>query len=184
MNKKDFNKTTIIFFIVAFVLVSLFAAIVLSVSDKDINTSSSNSDGWIYDDKGYLLSYSDVWHTFEGKITIYEYDKRGNLIKKELSYTDEDFLREKYLMEYNNLNQLIKQEEYRYNYGTNLLNLEYRYFYEYDKYGNLIKKICYDSNGVERVKDEFKWELVRLPKGFIDFLEMNADKDTIKTPSK
>ena len=46
MNKKDFNKTTIIFFIVAFVLVSLFAAIVLSVSDNDIDTSSSNSDGF------------------------------------------------------------------------------------------------------------------------------------------
>lgn len=49
MNKKDFNKTTVIFFIVAFVLVSLFAAIVLSVSDNDINTSSSNSDGYDFE---------------------------------------------------------------------------------------------------------------------------------------
>ena len=123
----------------------------------------ASHDKYIYDEHGYMTQYLDgdtVVHTFtnvydsSGRIisitneknkhkTIYEYDSSGNLIKETMLGADSDIL-SMIIYTYDPQNKLLSKIGYFVE--TDGTKEGYRYEYEYDSYGNMLK-ITYYSAG-------------------------------------
>jgi hypothetical protein len=89
--------------------------------------------------------------TVNGKViirTIYNYDRRGNLIEKIYrDYDDRDLIKTKHIFQYDKKNNLIEKKIFRSD-SNNNLGLVKRFTYDYDVYGNKIEENFFDTNGM------------------------------------
>ena len=85
-------------------------------------------------------------------IIFFKYDKNDRLIEK--SKYDEGEFQYKYVYEYNELGQVIKQRVYVYNTDTIASNETY----SYNKEGNVIKEIYENFRSREKTESEYRYE--------------------------
>lgn len=97
---------------------------------------------WKYDDRGRLIESVCLKPDTEFLSFKYscEYSKDGHVIQV-LGYSADDDLVEKHVYEYNSEGYVERKVEGYYNYKSNSWsNEEYLYKYEYDSYGNWVKR--------------------------------------------
>ncbi|MCT4581974.1 MAG: YD repeat-containing protein [Flavobacteriales bacterium] len=139
-----------------------------------IYTTIKDSDGGLFSLRNYNNEGNkteDIFYDYKGEIEkklIFEYDKAGNLIRT-TGYNSKGEQNFKDIRKYNINAQLIEQTQYGANDVESISN------YEYDKNGNLLNKITYNSEGEQIWKEASKYNNIGQ---LIEFIEASKEDTT------
>lgn len=114
----------------------------------DENNSMSKKIEYEYDSSALLAEMSETIYSWNmSGETFYEYDEKGNLIKK--SYYTEDSLKSYTDFQFDKNNREISSTEY-YKLGNGDLKILLQKNNIYDSSGNVIEKRIYDDEGISK----------------------------------